>query len=87
MTITFEMFRDTGRFVPADVFLKEHPTAKLHPDCTEVIIYTNDFIIQALKTNKFYIKVGRREIKHIPLDVVESALWYLRAEKVINKLK
>lgn len=81
------MFRDTGRFIPVEVYLKENPNAKLHDDCTEVIIYTNDFIIQALKTNEFYIKVGRREIKHTPLDVVESALWYLRVEKVINKSK
>jgi hypothetical protein len=87
MTITYEMFRDTGRFIPSDVYLKENPTARLHDDCTEVIIYTNDFIIQALKSNEFYIKVGRREIKHTPLDVVESALWYLRVEKVINKSK
>ena len=81
------MFRDTGRFIPVEVYLKENPNAKLHDDCTEVIIYTNDFIIQALKTNEFYIKAGRREIKHTPLDVVESALWYLRVEKVINKSK
>jgi len=83
----YEDFVKTGRLTPIEVYLKENPKAKLNPDCAEVVMYTDGFIIQALKTNEFYIKKGKREIQNKTLDVVESALWYLYAEKVINKLK
>lgn len=85
--ITYDKFIDTGRFTPMDVYLKEYPRKTLHPDCAEVIIYIDGFIIQVLKTNEFYTKVGRQEIRHKSLDCVESALWYLKANKVINRLK
>lgn len=83
----YEDFVKTGRLTPIEVYLRENPKAKLNPNCTEVVMYTHDFIIQALKTNEFYIKKGKREIQHKMLDVVEAALWFLYAEKVINKLK
>jgi hypothetical protein len=87
MKVTYDAFVNTGRFVPVEVYAKEYPKVSLHTECTEVVIYTNDFIIQALKTNEFYVKKGKREIRHKTLDVVESALWYLYAEKVINNQK
>lgn len=83
----YEDFVKTGRLTPIEVYLRENPKVKLNLYCTEVVMYTDDFIIQALKSNEFYIKIGKREIQHNTLDVVESALWYLYAEKVINKLK
>jgi hypothetical protein len=83
----FEDFVKTGRVTPIAVYLKENPNVKLNPNCAEVVMYTHDFIIQVLKSNDFYIKKGKREIQHKVLDAVESALWYLYAEKVINKLK
>jgi hypothetical protein len=87
--ITYSQFVNTGRFINWKEFTNNITGKKplLHNDCTQVVSYMNDFIIQVLKTNEFYVKIGTREIRHKNLDVVESALWYLKAEKVINTLK
>ena len=79
----------TGRFIQWEDFDKhlDVDRSSLHSDCVQVILYMHDFIIQVTKDNEFYVKIGRKEIKHKSLDVVESALWYLKAEKVINSLK
>jgi len=83
----YEAFVKTGRFTPVGVYLSAHPKAKVHPDCTDVIVYNYGYVIQALKTNEFYFKRGKRDVRHRTLDSTESALWYLFVEKVINTLK
>lgn len=87
--ISYISFVNSGRFIQWQDFEKnvDKNRSFLHKDCAQIILYMHDFIIQVLKDNDFYVKIGRKEIRHKTLDVVESALWYLKAEKVINELK
>lgn len=88
--VTLEDFRDTGRFIPRDVFKMEMKKEMLLPDCTDVVVYAGDFYIQAMKTNEFVFKpisYKQATLRSESLDVLEEAMWELSAKKVINNVK
>lgn len=87
--VSYASFVGSGKFIRWEDFDKhlDIERSSLHNDCVQIVSYRDGFIIQSLKNNEFYVKIGRKEISHKSLDVVESALWYLKAEKVINSLK
>lgn len=78
--VSFEMFSNTGRITPADVFKNENPEDKLHSECTDVVRYLGGFFIQMLKSGKyiyeFDIKPSTKvQIEHKSLDVLELQMW------------
>ena len=88
--VTFDVFKDTGRFKPRDVFKYERKKEVLLPDCTDVVVYAGDFYIQALKTGEFLFKPvsdKQANLRSESLDILEEAMWELSAKKVINNVK
>lgn len=87
-SLSYEDFRESGRFTPMEVYKSKNKKAKLHKDCTEVVTYFGGFIIQALKSGVFFFEYTKEKhditIEHRTLDVVEAVLWTLVANKKIN---
>lgn len=92
--LTLEDFSETGRFVDRQAFERDNPDIKLHPECTDVIVYMCGFYIQSLKGNVFFIsmkedaqesdEIDRWTFANESLDKVESVLWNNRANKFFN---
>jgi hypothetical protein len=87
--LCFDDFSESGRFVPVEVYKSQTKKAKLHKECTDVVCYFGDFIIQGLKSGMFLLEhkgASGYEIKieHKKLDVVEAVLWTLIANLKIN---
>jgi len=88
--VPLDVFKDTGRFKPREVFKYERKKEVLLPDCTDVVVYAGDFYIQVLKTGEFLFKpVSDKQatLRSESLDVLEEAMWELSAKKVINNIK
>lgn len=92
--LTFNDFSETGRFVDRHTFERGNPNVKLHPECTDVIVYLCGFYIQSLKGNVFFIsmketanesdEIDRWTFTNENLDEVEHILWNSRANKFFN---
>lgn len=87
--IAFEMFSNTGRIIPADVFHKNNPKSKINPECTDVIRYLGGFFIQMLKSGRYIYEYDAKpsikvQIEHNSLDVLELQMWQ---KNVQDKLK
>jgi|TARA_R110000868_G_scaffold55690_3_gene173109 hypothetical protein len=72
---TFKGWQDTGRFVPAELFILDHPDETLHKDCTDVVVYNEGLYIQALKGDYFYMSCKSKS-----LDDIENILWLIKSK-------
>lgn len=90
---SFELFINTGRIMPRELFLNYNKTIRLKPDCSDVVRYVGGFYIQILKTGEFLFEINDAElsdemntiIKNKSLDIVEEELWHRVARKFISK--
>lgn len=87
--IPFEMFSNTGRIIPAEVFHENNPELKLSPECTDVIRYLGGFFIQMLKSGRYIYEYNVKpsiivQIEHKSLDIIELQMWQ---KYVQDKLK
>lgn len=78
-TITFDEWKESGRFTNRDSFDKDNPEETLHVDCTDVVVYYGGVYIQVMKTGDFYISPEESSRK---LDDMEKILWKKNAEKL-----
>jgi len=89
--ITFDMFSNTGRIVPAEVFRQENKKVTLLYDCTDVVKYSFGFYIQMLKTGNYvyeYLVSDTKtsvKIESVSLDVIELQAWICDIKEKINK--
>jgi hypothetical protein len=91
--MSFELFINTGRITPRELFLNYNPKSRLKPDCMDVVRYVGGFYIQILKTGEFLLEISDADqsdemntiIKDKSLDVVEEELWHRVARKFISK--
>lgn len=78
--LEFEVFSNTGRITPFDVFRNENPNAKLHRECTDVVRYLGGFYIQMLKSGKYIYQFDvlpstTVQVEHKSLDILELQMW------------
>jgi hypothetical protein len=78
-TITLPEWRDSGRFIGVDDYMKDNADAILHVDCTDVVEYMGGGIIQVLKNGEYFIDA---EIKSDKLPDMEEVLWHSVNEKL-----
>jgi hypothetical protein len=91
--MSFELFINTGRRTPRELFAHYNPKARLRPDCKDVVKYVGGFYIQILKTGEFLLEINDADqsdemnsiIQDKSLDVVEEELWHRVARKFISK--
>jgi hypothetical protein len=91
--MSFELFINTGRITPRELFAHYNPKARLRPDCKDVVKYVGGFYIQILKTGEFLLEINDADqsdemnsiIQDKSLDVVEEELWHRVARKFISK--
>ncbi len=91
--MSLELFLNTGRITPRELFLNYNPKSRLKPDCMDVVRYVGGFYIQILKTGEFLLEIIDADqsdemntiIKDKSLDVVEEELWHRVARKFISK--
>lgn len=76
----FEIWQDSGRFMPRKTFLSLYPDVKLLGACDDVVAYDGGHYIQVLFDGTFYECNTNRSKK---LDEVEMNLFL---EKVARKL-
>ena len=55
--IFFKDFQSLGRMINVNDYLADNQGAKLHKECTDILYYMKDYIIQVLSTGKYYIHV------------------------------
>lgn len=77
-TITFDEWKESGRFIGRDTFSDENPKENLHVDCTDIVEYYGCVHIQVLKGGEFYIEPTKSSKS---LDEVEEMLWNNEYEK------
>jgi hypothetical protein len=90
---SFELFVNTGRITPRELFVHYHPKVRLMPDCLDVVRYVGGFYIQILKTGEFLLEINDADqsdemnsiIKDKSLELVEEELWHRVARKFISK--
>jgi hypothetical protein len=91
--MSLELFINTGRITPRELFIRYNPKARLRPDCMDVVRYVGGFYIQILKTGEFLLEINDADqsdemnsiIKDKSLDMVEEELWHRVARKFISK--
>lgn len=76
----FEIWQDSGRFMPRKDFVSRFPLVKLLGACDDVVLYSGGYFIQVLFDGTFYESNTNRSKK---LDEVEMNLFL---EKVSKKL-
>lgn len=54
--LTYSVFKDTGRLIQIERFMKNYPDKDVHVDATDVIVYIGGYNIQILKSGKHYIE-------------------------------
>lgn len=88
--MTLEEFRKTGTFYPREEFQKNNKTMILHDECTDVIVYEGNYIIEVLKGDTFYYSMYENEytlvtdVRNNCLEMVERIMWQRHAEQFIN---
>lgn len=90
---SFELFINTGRIMPKELFLNYNKKIRLNFDCSDVVRYVGGFYVQILKTGEFLLEINDADqsdemntiIKDKSLDVIEEELWYRVARKFISK--
>jgi len=91
--MSFDLFINTGRITPRELFVHYNPSARLRPDCRDVVRYVGGFYIQILITGDFLLEINDAEqsdemnsiIKDKSLELVEEELWDRVARKFISK--
>lgn len=88
--IEFEIFSNTGRITPVDVFRSDNPNAKLHSECTDVVRYLGGFYIQMLKSGKYIYEFDVKpstivQIEHKSLDILEHQMWQKNVQEKFLK--
>lgn len=91
--MSLDLFINTGRITPRELFVHYNPKARLRPNCRDVVRYVGGFYIQILSTGEFLLEINDADqsdemnsiIKDKSLDVVEEDLWYRVARKFISK--
>ena len=89
--ITFDMFSNTGRIVPLEVFKAEDSNKVVDSDCTDVVRYLGGFYIQMLKSGsylyEYFFEDSKTLVKteSVSLDVVELHAWISDIKEKINK--
>lgn len=78
--IEFEIFSNTGRITPVEVFKNENPNAVINANCTDVVRYLGGFYIQMLKSGNYIYQFDVQpsttvKIEHKSLDVLELQMW------------
>jgi hypothetical protein len=76
----FEIWQDTGRFMPRQAFMTSNPEIILLGACDDVVLYDGGYYIQVLFDGTFYESNTNRSKK---LDDVEMNLFL---EKVMQKI-
>lgn len=77
-TITFDEWKESGRFIGRYAFMDENPDENLHVDCTDIVEYYGGVYIQVLKGGEFYLEPKKSSKS---LDEVEKMLWSKECEK------
>jgi hypothetical protein len=78
-SITFDEWKESGRFTNREAFEQDNPSENLHIDCTDVVVYYGGLFIQVLKSGDFYLMP---EHTSTSLDAVEKILWKKNAESL-----
>jgi len=78
-TLTKSEWRLTGKFIPKNEFLLEHPEAELLKTCSEVVHYVGGAYIQVLSSGVFRYDA---DTKSKVLDEVEDVVWQAIAERL-----
>jgi len=82
--MTLEDFQSFGRFIPRDRFLLNYTQVQsLRDDCTDIVVYLDNFYIQGLQNNTFYAEVGSDSAQSDRLIDVEKFYW----DKHVSKFK
>jgi hypothetical protein len=94
--ITEEEFVKTGRVLSTNDFYQRIPTSKLHPECTNVIMYVGDYYIQVLKDGNFFLEMGDDDnpydmgdmgytkAQSKDIEIIEGILWTKYANYKFN---
>jgi hypothetical protein len=71
--ITFEQWRQSGRFVRTIDFLRDYPSLELHSYCAQVIKYFGGVFVQVHSSGNFFIDYD--DFSSSSLGDVEKLLW------------
>lgn len=83
--LSFEEFCASGTFIPSEIFKWDNPDIELDKDCTDVIRYYGNFIVQGLKSGLFIADINGSYIESKSLSVIEDTMWSIHINKVMNK--
>lgn len=78
-SITFDEWKESGRFTHREAFEQDNPSENLHIDCTDVVVYYGGLYIQVLKNGEFYLSPEQTSKS---LDDVEKIVWKKNAESL-----
>ena len=88
--LDFEIFSNTGRIIPVDIFINENPNAVISSNCTDVVRYLGGFYIQMLKSGNYIYQFNVEpstnvQIEHTSLDILELQMWQQNVQEKFLK--
>jgi hypothetical protein len=78
--ITFEQWVNSGRFVPKNAYMLEHPDAELNANCDSVVEYHGQLYIESINPKGFL--VGK--MSYTTLGNAELSLWDKESKKLFH---
>lgn len=94
--ITEQDFIKTGRVLSTKSFYERVSYSRLHPECTNVIMYVGDYYIQVLKDGNFLLEMGNADdpfdmddmgytkAQSRDIEIIEGILWTKYANYKFN---
>lgn len=83
-SLSFQDFSASGTFIPRESYQHSNPNAKLNNDCTDVIRYYGNYIIQGTKSGLFITEINGTRVEGKSLDILEDMMWCMEVNKVMN---
>lgn len=84
-SLSFQDFCGSGTFIPREIYSRDNQQVKLQDDCTDVIRYYGNYIIQGTKSNIFVTEINGVKVEGKSLSILEDMLWSMEVNKVMNK--
>lgn len=82
--MTFEMFSNTGRFVPRHSFTNDSPNTLLNSNCIDVVKYIGNFFVQKLKGGWYFFESDDERVRRKNMEVIEKYIWDKYANNYLN---
>lgn len=80
--ISFEQWVNSGRFVPKNAYMSEHPDAEISKECDSVVEYHGQLYIESLSPKGFLVG----NMSYSTLGNAELSLWDKEGKKLFNNI-